>query len=356
MFKFLLFIFIIFSASANEKLISSKDIEDEKKSVQRIWNGQGVVVVGKIKDHDKFQISSRTPIYKDGSFCTAIYRNRELIFFSHGFEALLAFNKVKVLDALRNAKEGEIPLINVGEIAFKKSTQESLRTLQGKITLKDAPSKDHTATLTLIVQNNKYLFQDHGNSGGATLRQKALDTKVKSGEIFKFQELSKIPYLLKIESKGYVSQYSEFDENFNGDVNFGNIVLFPAPTLKISYRARVKKNNGEWIEDKKDNEITIACNGESNFVFSKLKDGLGNGLDLRIRPDDDGVKASFFYHQKNSFYNLGKINLHNIQDWNVNLLGLDGDTKAYLQKGHTYFFNIKSINKTQIELLFKVEE
>ena len=355
MIRFLVFLSFFASLTADEKLIAFKDVEGEKRFVNRVWKGYGIVVIGKIKNHKNYQIASRIPIRKDGSFCTALYRSRELVFLSHGYEALVAADNKLVKDTLDQKVPGEVSVVDVGEIEFKKPQGENFRTLKGKITLKESPSKDHEVTLSLLVLNNKYLWSDHGNEGGAVLRRLALQTKVKSGESFQFEKLPKIPYLLKIESPGYVTQYTDFDEKFTGDVHFGNMLVFPAPSLEISYRARVRKNGGKWIEDKKDSKTKIDCNGESDFLFSKLKDGLGNGLDLRIRPDDDGVKASFFYLQRNSFYNLGKVDLKDL-NWDVNLQGLQGDTKAYLQKGNTYFFTIDSINKTQIQLLFKVEE
>lgn len=355
MFKFLLFIFVFMTAAAEEKLIAAKEIENEKRFINRVWKGNGIVVVGKIKNHQNYKTASRIPIQNDGSFCTAVYKSRELIFLCHGYEPLTAVNNQQIKAALQQKNGDEIPLIKLGEIEFTKSPEDSLRSLKGKIDLQDAPAGEQESTLTLFVQNDKYLWEDHGNEGGAVIRQTALITKVKPGQNFHFDKLSRLPYLLKIESPGYISQYTHFDEKFSGEVHFGNIVLFPAPFLEISYRARIRKNGGQWIEDKKDSKTKILCNGEASFLFSKLKDGLGNVLDLRIRPDDDGVKASFFYHRQNSFYKLGKMDLKDL-NWDVNLHGLKGDTKAYLNKGECYYFNIKDINGTEIQLIFKVEE
>ncbi|MCF6312626.1 MAG: hypothetical protein L3J39_09270 [Verrucomicrobiales bacterium] len=103
--------------------------------------------------------------------------------------------------------------------------------------------------------------------------------------------------------------------------------------------------------------VTVICDGNAQFRFSDQRDGLGNRLDLRLKPDGDRVHASFSYYKPNSFFQLGASNTKDMPDWEVvDTSKLKGDTEAVILGGQLYYFKIDEINGTDIELLFKTEE
>ncbi len=73
-------------------------------------------------------------------------------------------------------------------------------------------------------------------------------------------------------------------------------------------------------------------------------------------PGEKGVVVSFFYYQRNSFYELGQIAASEIPAWDaINSSNLKGDSKVLLEDGHAYFFTIDDINGTGIQMVFQIE-
>ncbi|MCF6312625.1 MAG: hypothetical protein L3J39_09265 [Verrucomicrobiales bacterium] len=63
-------------------------VKEEQSGVKSRWHGKGKVIIGRLDMPNNAKIATRTPIYNDGSFCTALYSERKLIFYAHGYEPL----------------------------------------------------------------------------------------------------------------------------------------------------------------------------------------------------------------------------------------------------------------------------
>ncbi len=325
---------------------SMRDVQDESQFVQRIWGGEGIVIVGKLEIPTDARISTRTPIYKDGSYCTALYRGRKLVFLAHGYDLLEIADYSSIATNVYNA----------GLQRFVRASPEDTRTLRGVVATKGPSGKVARIDCTLQLRNHAYLWQDHGNRCGALITVSVGSAKVDSGMPFVFTNLSRLPYVLVLTAPGYIKKEVKVDQELNDVIDLGEITLAPALSYRIKYRARVRQDGGEWIGDTDPKNSVISCDGDSEFLFTRQRDGLGNSLKLRMRPDEEGVVASFFYHQRNSFYDIGPISASGLPSWDaVDIANLKGDSKVLLKDGHAYLFAIDEINGTGIQVVFHVE-
>jgi hypothetical protein len=305
----------------------------------------GYVIVGRLNIPKDARVSARIPIYDDGSYCTAISRGRKLFFFAHGYKPLEITPSSKIATNVYNA----------GLKSFIKAKPDDIRQLEAKITAAHLSNGTLPITCSLQISNYKYLWQDHGNRCGAPITVEVASQRISSGAAIKFEQLSRIPYVLVITAPGYIKQELTISETKDGIINMGKICLMPAKKILITYRARVRQKDGKWISDDALKTAVISCDGSSEFLFSNQRDGLGNSLELRMSPKENIVKASFFYYQPNSFYNLGARNIKDIKGWKaVDISRATGSTEAVLQNNKLYYFRINDINGTDIELLFHV--
>lgn len=269
---------------------SMRNVHDESQFVQRIWGGDGIVLVGKLEIPTDARISTRIPIYKDGSYCTALYRGRKLVFFAHGYDPLEITHYSPIATNVYDA----------GLHRFVRASPEDTRTLRGTLATKSTNGQFARIDCTLQLRNHAYLWQDHGNRCGAPITINVGSTSVESGMPFIFNNLSRLPYVLVLTAPGYIKQEIEIDRELNDVIDLGEISLSPALSYRIKYRARVRQDGGEWIGDSALQTSAISCDGNSEFMFTNQRDGLGNSLKLRMRPNKEGVVASFFYRKRNS--------------------------------------------------------
>jgi len=321
-------------------------VEDELYMVNEVYNGRGKVMLGKLELPDDAQVASRTPIYQDNSFCTIVYPQRTLTYYAHGYEPL----------EIKRGKLVSSKVYDAGEHAFTKARSSDLRELEAKITAHsgDRPAPDITVALT--IHNDAYLFADHGHAGSCTLTVVVDKKKIKAGDEITFEDLSRIPYVLELSAPGYVEQSIDIDPRANRDIDLGEITLEPGLEFRISYLARVRGKDGQWKANRSVQTDTILCNGSNELRFTDERDGLGNRLELRLKPKDDGAQASFFYYGKENFRDLGEFNGEDFPDWDSGKLTRSrGQPYMMLEDQHLYFMDIKDINDTDIQLMFWVE-
>ena len=359
--SFIIFIlFSIFINAANKTkpdYYSMKYVKNELQFIKNCWNDLefrkpigpvapiGYVIVGRLNIPEN-AISSRIPIYNDGSYCTAICRGRKLFFFAHSYDPL------EITPSSRIATN----VYDDGLKTFKKAKPKDMRQLEAEVTARGA-NKKLLITCLLQIHNSKYLWQDHGYRCGSHVTVKVTSKKVYSGSIIKFKQLSRIPYVLVVTAPGYIKQELNISQTKSGTIKMGNINLIPAKKFNIIYRVRIRQKGGKWISDKSLKSVKVSCDGDSKFKFSNLCDGLGNSLELRMTPKKDIVEASFFYYKPNSFCNLGSLNIKDIKGWKIiDSDKISSDTKAILKNNNLYFFKIDDINGTEIELFFQVIE
>lgn len=325
--------------------VSMRDVQDERQFIQRIWDGDGIVIVGQLEIPTDASISTRIPIYEDGSYCTALYRGRKLTFFAHGYDPLEVPHFSQIATNVYDA----------GTQHFARAKPEDMRTLRGSVTT----SGGETATImdcTLQIRNHEYLWQDHGNRCGAPITVTVDSTTLDSGMPFVYNNLSRLPYVLVITAPGYIKKEIKIDQKLDDVIDLGKITLAPALSYRITYRARVRQDGGKWIGENETQTSTISCDGDSEFLFSKQRDGLGNSLELRMRPNEKGVEASFFYYQGNSFHELGQMSSSALPTWDsVDTAILKSDSRVLLEDGHAYYFTIEDINGTDIQMVFQIE-
>lgn len=326
---------------------SMKDVKGELRFIRDIWDGDGIVIVGKLELPAHAKVSSRIPIYQDSSYCTALYEGRRLVFFAHGYDPLEITNYVQIATNVYDA----------GSQQFIKAAPENTRTLCGSVVTASTGKEPTRINCALQIRNEAYLWQDHGYRAGATITVNADSTKLDSGMPFFFRGLSRLPYRLVLTAPGHIKKEIELDQARDGAIDLGEIALDPALSYRIRYRERVRQNGGKWIGGDTVKSSMLLCDGRNEFSFTKQRDGLGNSLKLRMHPAKNNVTASFFYHQRNSFYDLGQCSADDLPSWaTVDTSHLKGDSGALLKDGHAYYFTIDEINGTSIQMVFHVEK
>lgn len=321
------------------------NLQRETGRIGKYWKGKGIVITGKLEVPNDAEIASRVPLYNDNSYCTALYPRRKLIYFAH------SYNPLEITDYTPVAPN----VYDAGTSKFVKALPKDLRTLSGKVVAKNTTERSSKIHCALHIYNKEYLWNDAGYSGGAQINVNVDSATIDSGMPFAFNNLSRLPYVLIISSPGFIKKQIKIDKAIDGFIDLEKIKLVPSASYRIKHKVRIKQN-GKWVDENKIRTSTVECNGTNTFSYTKLRDGFGNRLDLRLRPSEKGVETSFSFRRKNSFFDLGELASNELPNWGtVDTSNLKGDTKALLKDGHTYYFTIDDVNSTSIQLLFQVE-
>jgi len=326
---------------------SLKRIDAEKRFIERIWDGKGIVIVGRLSAPDDLPIASRIPFQKDGSYCTALYPGRRLVFYAHGYNPLEISNSSEIAQNVYDA----------GSLAFSKATGKDVRQLRARAVAQNSDGKAVPVTCALQLHNEEYLWQDHGYQSGARVQVTVASQVVAQGQELAFSGLSRIPYVLVARAPGFIETRLMIARDREGVIDVGTITLVPAKTLLITYKARVRKSGGQWVGGDAIKTAAVSCDGASEFRFTDQRDGLGNTLELRMTPTPQHVEASFFFYAPDSFYQLGRIPPTAIPEWkDVDISALTGRPKVPMQDGSLYLFTVEDINSTDIQMLFHVAQ
>lgn len=314
----------------------------------RFWRGAAwKVIVGRLDIPEGVTVAARTVIYEDDSYAAGVYKDQPLIFFAHGYEPLVITQVMPLKECVFDA----------GVHSFVTPSVDDIRELRGTVVARGAGKEATEIRCALEIHNEEYIGTDHGYPCDANVYVTVSGQKAKADGGFEFHGLSRIPYWLRISSPGYIEQEIEIDREQNGVIDLGDVVLSWSPVYRIRYEARVRHKQGEWLYSPSGAEHSMECNGHNQFRFSDERDGLGNSLVLRMKPQDDGVKASFFFYQE-SFYDLGPLGsaagLPAFDE--VDVVGCPGRSHITLKDGHAYYFSAEDINETDIQLLFCVAE
>ncbi len=311
-----------------QRYLAAKQIKVEYRPVFR---GEGEVLVGSLVRPDGVIVATRTPISKDGSFATAVYPGRKLIFYAHGYDALVVDQGVKVLPSLRD----------VGAQTFTRASPERLRSVAGNVAL-DVPASSTPVQIEAVlgITNSAYLYRDHGHRGG-NISAKVKTLTLNSGDAFRFEGLSAIPYDLKLSASGYISRKLPIDPGASGEIALGSLSLTRAPVLEFNYVAQLDlKAVADWDTSAPGTQ-RVTCNGDTRFTYTDVRDKHRNQFYLRLNPLESGVEASFWAFPCR-FYDLGQGVLKTFLDnreWVARLAELKPADRAVLQPDHVYFFH-----------------
>ncbi len=323
---------------------SAEYIPEELESVNDYWDGRGRVIVGKVNKPEGAITCSRAPIEDDGSFCTALYPGRTLIFYANGYAPLVVDKWTKI----------QPKVFDAGTVSFEKAAPEDLRSLQAKVSL-ETPTGDTQISYRLRLHNDAYLFDDHGHAGSCTITVTVKTKKLAPGQTFSAEGLSRIPYYLELSAPGYIEQKIDIDPEQSGAIDLGDITLQRAPEFRITYKARTRQDGGPWAGGDDVKTTDLVCTGADEFLFTDTRDGLGNKLSLRMKPKGGDVEASFYYYT-NAFYDLGKTSSDALPAWqDIDLGRRSGSPRMDMQSGHLYYFKVEDIHETAIQLLFHLE-
>ena len=326
--------------------LAMSQVSDGIEFMEKIWEGKGRVVVGRLEMPRDAEVASRISTCDDGSYCTPLYPERRLVFYAHGYDPL-EITRVSTVST---------DVYDAGSRHFVKARANDMRQLQGQVTLSRSKKGDVPITCTLQIRNDDYLWEDCGHQCGAPIAVDAESKTLASTQPFIFENLSRIPYVLVVSAPGYIQQELEIDRGQTGVIDLGNVVLQKAKALRVSYISRVRQKGGEWIGDNRVKTARITCDGVAELAFSDQRDGLGNSLELRMNPRGKEVEASFFFYN-DGFYSLGELGPEGIPAWDkVDVASRRGSPSIVLEDGHLYLFKIDDVNGTDIQLLFHVEK
>lgn len=318
---------VVVPPELKQRYLAAKLIEMEYRPVFR---GQGEVLVGKLIRPAGVSVASRTQISKDGSFATAVYPGRTLIFYAHGHDALVVGSGTEVLPLVRD----------VGEQSFTLTPPERLRTVSGSVTLAaPAPAYPVQIKAALTLTNSAYLYSDHGHRGGnitVTVRTLTLNP----GDSLRLDGLSRIPYDLALSAPGYISRKETIDPEASGEIALGSLALETAPVLDFTYVAQLDLAAVAAWDVSAPLAQKITCDGDKRFRYTDVRDEFKNPFYLRLKPLDAGVEASF-WASPCEFYDLGQGVLATFLDnreWVARLPELQSAGRAVLKPGHVYFF------------------
>jgi len=302
---------------------SMENLQREAGRIGRNWKGKGIVITGKLEVPNDAEIASRVPLYNDNSYCTALYPRRKLIYFAHGYNPLEITNYSPVAPNVYDA----------GTSKFIKALPNDIRTLRGKVVAKNRTGRSSKIHCALHIYNKEYLWNDAGYSNGAQINVNVDSATINSEMPFVFNNLSRLPYVLVISSPGFNKKQIKIDKAIDGVIDLEKITLVPSISYRIKHKVRIKQN-GEWVDENEIRTSNVECNGKNTFSFTKLRDGSGNRLDLRLRPSGKGVEASFFFRQKNSFFDLGELASNELPDWDtVDTSNLKGAINPHCANG-----------------------
>lgn len=295
-----------------------------------IFRGTGEVLVGRLVSPAGTRVASRTRLYADGSFSTAVYPGRKLVFYAHGHDALEITEGEELLPGVRD----------VGEHRFTVAPPERLRRLLGHVELGEPQTQPPPAIeAKLGITNLAYLYSDHGHRGGPVTVEVEKRT-LRNGDAFAFEGLSAIPYDLTLNAPGYIKQRIELDPEALDSIELGAIRLLPAPVLTFTYVSHFDLDAAEGWGDLRPQTRRIVCDGNTRFDYTEVRAKLGNRIYLRLDPGEQGVTASF-WALPSFFHDLGEGSLADFlssRDWLTRVDGERGTWQQVLQRGHVYFF------------------
>ncbi len=300
--------------------LSAHRLESELGRVKR-W-GNGEVLVGRVVAPTATRVASRTNIHPDGSFATALFPGRQLIFYAHGYEPLVVARRNEISPSIHD----------VGVHEFTKSEVSQTRTASGSV----VTSEPREIKVDLILPNNAYLGNDAGYWGGP-VSHSVERKRLQSGEHFRFEGLSKIPYTLVISAPDFVTRRFQIEPTAD-DRALGDIILEKARVIRFDYVSQIDlaslNGDGERFSQ------TVICNGTNRFTYAESQDAHRNALFLRLAPTPGGVEASYTWHPSD-FFDLGPGSLEDFMDdarLQLLLSKLQPARRMVLQDGHVYFF------------------
>ena len=325
---------------------SLDQVAGEQEFIDNIWSGQGRAIIGRLQLPQEEQVASRIPFRADGSYCTALYPGRRLTFYAHGYAPLEIVAKNRLAPRLWDAGTQHF-------VPAAATDRRQIR-LRGAFPTTSADSPPITAML--VIRNHDSLWHDDGNRCGAAIEVVAKTRTLAAGQIVEFDNLSRLPYVLVLTAPGHVKQELAISPEQSGTIDLGTAVLEPARRFRLAYKVRIRRDGGPWHDDGAFHTADVSCDGDEEFRFTNLRDGLGNGLELRLRPDGPDVEASFFFHKENSFYDLGPADPDALPGWEeVDVSARTGAVRLPLRAGHLHYFTVDDVNGTDVRLLFRAE-
>lgn len=294
-----------------------------------VHRGEGAVFVGRIAVPPNVVVATRTTIQRDGSFATAVYPGRTLVFYAHGHDPLVVSEGTEIFPKLRDA----------GELRFTPTPPELMRTAVGQARLADnSPSAPRIQT-TLGITNLSYLWRDHGHRGG-NLTVDVRTVSLRSGDAFHFDGLSAIPYHIRFTAEGYITRQVELPPKATGKITLGPIILDRAPVLTFTYLPQIDLSAPDDWSTAAPQSQTITCDGDTRFLYTDARDRLRNKFYLRLKPGKRHVEASF-WAIPSEFYDLGRGKLADYtadHSWIDRLPKHKPAIQQALVPGRVYFF------------------
>lgn len=313
-----------------QKYAAAKSIPAE---YQKHFREKGDVWVGRLVTPSDARVASRTAVLRDGSFATALYPGRQLVFYAHGYDPLRVEHGEEIMPSVRDA----------GELMFTRTAPEKLRVLKGTAKLANAAANQTTEpqiSSALLLINNDYLYRDHGHRGGL-VQVKVQEIKLTPGAPFRFDGISPLlPYSIKFSAPGFITQTRTIDPAAVGEVELHTIELQAAPVLNFRYLSQLNLDARDSWKAAEVTEKSVVCDGDNEFVYTDQRDRLRNRLYLRLKPGEDGVKASFWAYPS-EFRDLGPGGLEasvNDTGWLDQPPEARNPSEQILRPGRVYFF------------------
>ncbi len=296
----------------------------QARFVQQQWKGQGHVVIGKLDippEIDPGQIASRTILLKDGWFAARLYTGRTLTFRAHGFRSV----DIQPPD--------HAPLLfDAGTIKLEPIDNDKLTTVRGVANFPQL-STGKRIRVSLHIDQPPQIFADDAYEGGS-MRPVVDELYMPAGEEFYFKKMSTFAYRLQISAPHYIVRDVPLPADRSQNFDVGKITLVACPKLVFNYVSQFRGAPPAEVQTK-----SVECDDHNTFIFTKLRDELGNRLFLRLHPDDGKVVARFWFFPS-GFYDVGKGQLKN----EIASFSLDRVTSSpfaseqTLEDGHVYYF------------------
>jgi hypothetical protein len=325
----------------------------QEAHVNTLWKGAGHVLAGRIvlENGDNI-LNCRSRILADGRFCVAVYRGRDFVVYAHGYEPLI----------LTPPSSANYPVAYYGDIKMTRLPKAEFASVKGTLVDgTDVSTPGEMTTLRLILDQPPPIWADWGSEGSSIGFTPAAAEKTMGPGAFEFKGLSPSPYRLNVSRKGYIVQSLLLSPDRKEVIDLGNIVLQKARVLTFRYISRTRAAGGNWNEQSTVAVSSITCDGHSALHYTDAKDGLGNKLDLILAPKDHDVQASFFFGpgMESVFYDLGQGSVESIGIYShaEDLVAhASPQPNVILQIGHCYLFSTTDVNRTDVDLLFQVDE
>lgn len=323
-------LFVIFSVPVRGQVpppVLEKAQEEKEVFLNELWRGLGRVVVGRVElqdPTDKTLIVSRTEILDEGYFAAALYPSRQLCFRAHGYEPLNV-----------SFPSGFEPIVFVDDLVLVPTEPSERSQWHGRITGLDRQEK---AEVVLRVAPAPLLWEDWAYECAANYTAFVAKKELSSGQTFTFSGLSPISYEVEITAPGY-NAVSETRLVTRGATELmGDVELVRSARFDFEYVSQF--SDVDELRALSRQTATITCDGKGRFLFTDERDELGNRLDLRINPNDEGPEIAFWFFPS-SIYDLGEQSLDTAIDgfaFEEVRLSEKKRSQVMLQSGHVYFF------------------